>query len=96
MRRAYKFRMRPTAGQHLRLQAAARGGIGNLVELVLQVAQRPQLFDGGRHEAGILQNPVRDTNFLGNEGVIVESGDPKQVLGKPKQARTKDFLSKVL
>ena len=31
-----------------------------------------KLFDGRRHEAGILQDPVRDANFLGNEGVVVE------------------------
>jgi hypothetical protein len=30
------------------------------------------LLDGGRHESGVLENPVRDANFLGNEGVVVE------------------------
>jgi polar amino acid transport system ATP-binding protein len=29
-------------------------------------------------------------------GVVVESGDPKQVLVNPREERTKSFLSKVL
>jgi polar amino acid transport system ATP-binding protein len=31
-----------------------------------------------------------------DEGVVVESGDPREVLARPQQQRTQAFLSKVL
>jgi len=31
-----------------------------------------------------------------DDGVVVETGDPKQVLVNPREQRTKSFLSKVL
>ena len=31
-----------------------------------------------------------------DEGVVVESGAPAEVLGSPRHERTRDFLSKVL
>jgi polar amino acid transport system ATP-binding protein len=31
-----------------------------------------------------------------DDGVIVESGDPREVLANPQHTRTKAFLSKVL
>ncbi|TAL40751.1 MAG: ectoine/hydroxyectoine ABC transporter ATP-binding protein EhuA, partial [Salinibacterium sp.] len=31
-----------------------------------------------------------------DDGVVVESGLPKEVLANPKHARTREFLSKVL
>ena len=39
---------------------------------------------------------VGDSLVFMDEGVVVESGDPKTVLAKPKHERTKAFLSKVL
>jgi polar amino acid transport system ATP-binding protein len=31
-----------------------------------------------------------------DDGVIVEQGDPREVLAAPKEKRTQDFISKVL
>ncbi|CAG9228514.1 hypothetical protein BCAR13_590022 [Paraburkholderia caribensis] len=59
--------------QHLRLQAAAAVAVADGIQFVLQIAQRSQLFDGGRHEARILQNAVRYSNFLGHQGVVIEN-----------------------
>jgi polar amino acid transport system ATP-binding protein len=47
------------------------------------------------HEMGFARE-VADAVYFMDEGVVVESGTPKQVLGNPQEARTREFLSKVL
>jgi polar amino acid transport system ATP-binding protein len=47
------------------------------------------------HEMGFARE-VADTVVFMDGGVIVESGAPAEVLGDPREARTRDFLSKVL
>jgi polar amino acid transport system ATP-binding protein len=47
------------------------------------------------HEMGFARE-VGDSLFFMDEGVVVESGTPEQVLGNPQEARTREFLSKVL
>ena len=47
------------------------------------------------HEIGFARE-VGDTLVFMDEGVIVEAGDPKQVIDNPQHERTKAFLSKVL
>lgn len=47
------------------------------------------------HEMGFARE-VADAVVFIDEGVIVESGSPEDVLIQPQNARTKDFLSKVL
>jgi polar amino acid transport system ATP-binding protein len=39
---------------------------------------------------------VGDTLVFMDDGVVVESGPPKDVLANPREERTKAFLSKVL
>lgn len=39
---------------------------------------------------------VADAVFFMDEGTVVESGTPDQVLGNPQEVRTREFLSKVL
>lgn len=39
---------------------------------------------------------VADRLVFLDDGLIVESGSPREVLANPKQARTKAFLSKLL
>jgi polar amino acid transport system ATP-binding protein len=39
---------------------------------------------------------VADQLVFVDEGVIVESGNPRDVLSNPKHARTQAFLSKLL
>ena len=48
--------------------------------------------------AGEGNNPVEvgDTLVFMDGGVVVEAGDPKQVLTDPQHERTRSFLSKVL
>jgi polar amino acid transport system ATP-binding protein len=47
------------------------------------------------HEMGFAREVADDVHFM-DEGIVVESGSPDQVLGNPKEARTREFLSKVL
>lgn len=47
------------------------------------------------HEIGFARE-VGDLAVFMDEGVVVESGDPRRVLAEPEQERTRAFLSKVL
>jgi polar amino acid transport system ATP-binding protein len=47
------------------------------------------------HEMGFARE-VADSVVFMDEGVVVESGPPSEVLGNPKHERTRSFLSKVL
>jgi len=47
------------------------------------------------HEIGFARE-VADVAVFMDDGVVVETGDPKQVLVNPREQRTKSFLSKVL
>lgn len=70
-----------------------------LVHEVLKVIER--LADEGMtmvlvtHEMGFARE-VADRVLFIDEGRIVEQGPARQVLGAPQQARTREFLSKVL
>jgi polar amino acid transport system ATP-binding protein len=47
------------------------------------------------HEIGFARE-VGDSLVFMDGGVIVEAGNPRDVLGNPQQERTRAFLSKVL
>lgn len=47
------------------------------------------------HEVGFAREVADEVVFV-DQGVIVESGPPSQVLSRPQHARTREFLSKVL
>jgi polar amino acid transport system ATP-binding protein len=47
------------------------------------------------HEMGFARE-VADKLVFMDAGVIVEAGDPREVLANPQHERTKAFLSKVL
>ena len=47
------------------------------------------------HEIGFARE-VADRVVFMDDGVIVEEGDPTEVLANPQHQRTQDFLSKVL
>jgi polar amino acid transport system ATP-binding protein len=70
-----------------------------LVKDVLDVMR--ELVAGGMtmvvvtHEMGFARE-VGDRVLFMDEGVVVEQGDPAQVLGAPREERTRRFLSRVL
>jgi polar amino acid transport system ATP-binding protein len=47
------------------------------------------------HEIGFARE-VGDSLVFMDNGVVVESGNPRDVLGNPREERTRAFLSKVL
>jgi polar amino acid transport system ATP-binding protein len=47
------------------------------------------------HEIGFARE-VADVAVFMDDGVVVETGRPQDVLVNPREARTKEFLSKVL
>ncbi|QWW18746.1 amino acid ABC transporter ATP-binding protein [Schaalia sp. 19OD2882] len=47
------------------------------------------------HEVGFARE-VADTVIFMDEGVVVEKGRPEEVIDSPREARTKEFFSKVL
>jgi polar amino acid transport system ATP-binding protein len=70
--------------------------VGEVLDVMRQLA-----FEFGMtmivvtHEIGFARE-VGDTVVLMDEGVIVESGKPREVFANPKHERTRTFLSKVL
>ena len=47
------------------------------------------------HEIGFAREVADQVVFMA-DGVVVEQGSPEQVLGAPREARTRDFLARVL
>jgi polar amino acid transport system ATP-binding protein len=47
------------------------------------------------HEIGFARE-VGDLLVFMDAGVVVETGDPRQVIANPQHQRTRNFLSKVL
>jgi polar amino acid transport system ATP-binding protein len=47
------------------------------------------------HEIGFARE-VGDSLVFMDQGVVVESGPPKEVLSSPRQERTQIFLSRIL
>jgi len=60
-----------------------------------QLAQEGMTMVVVTHEMGFARE-VADRVLFMDEGVIVEEGTPEQIFSNPQNARTKDFLNKVL
>jgi ABC-type polar amino acid transport system ATPase subunit len=69
--------------------------VGEVLEVMKSLAKEGLAMIVVTHEMGFARE-VADKVLFMDGGVIVEQGTPEEVLGDPKEARTKDFLSKVL
>jgi polar amino acid transport system ATP-binding protein len=69
--------------------------VGDVLDAMRQLARDGMTMIVVTHEMGFARE-VADTAVFMNEGVIVESGPPGQVLVAPQHDRTKSFLAKVL
>ncbi|MNO15079.1 Arginine transport ATP-binding protein ArtM [compost metagenome] len=69
--------------------------VGEVLEVMKKLAEDGMTMVIVTHEMGFARE-VGDRILFMDGGVIVEEGEPSQVFGNPKHARTKDFLSKVL
>ena len=69
--------------------------VGEVLDVMKELARSGMTMIVVTHEMGFARE-VADTLVFMDEGVVVEAGPPRQVLGDPQHDRTKAFLSKVL
>lgn len=69
--------------------------VGDVLEVMKDLARSGMTMIVVTHEIGFARE-VADTVVFMDGGVVVESGNPKDVLDNPQHDRTKTFLSSVL
>jgi general L-amino acid transport system ATP-binding protein len=69
--------------------------IKEVLEAMIALAKSGMTMLVVTHEMGFAR-AVADRMYFFDEGVIVESGTPKQIFESPKEARTQLFLSQIL
>ena len=69
--------------------------VGEVLDVMRDLAKSGMTMIVVTHEIGFARE-VGDALVFMDDGVIVESGAPRDVLGNPQHKRTQDFLSKVL
>ncbi|HEU5008232.1 MAG TPA: amino acid ABC transporter ATP-binding protein [Jatrophihabitantaceae bacterium] len=69
--------------------------VGEVLDVMRELARGGMTMVVVTHEMGFAREVGDELVFM-DEGVVVESGDPREVLANPQQQRTKAFLSKVL
>ncbi|MFT4231534.1 MAG: amino acid ABC transporter ATP-binding protein [Leucobacter sp.] len=69
--------------------------VGEVLEVMRDLAKTGMTMIVVTHEMGFARE-VADTLVFMDGGVVVETGNPREVLANPQHERTKSFLSKVL
>jgi polar amino acid transport system ATP-binding protein len=69
--------------------------VGEVLDVMRQLALEGMTMIVVTHEMGFARE-VGDSLVFMDDGVVVESGAPREVLANPKHKRTQAFLSKVL
>lgn len=69
--------------------------VGDVLEVMKNLAKSGMTMIVVTHEIGFARE-VGDTLTFMDGGVVVESGNPREVLSNPQHHRTKEFLSRVL
>ena len=69
--------------------------VGEVLDVMVKLAHEGMTMMVVTHEMGFARE-VGDNLVFMDGGVIVEEGDPREVLGNPQEERTQSFLSKVL
>jgi polar amino acid transport system ATP-binding protein len=69
--------------------------VGDVLDVMRKLADEGMTMMVVTHEMGFARE-VGDKLVFMDDGVIVEEGDPREVLGNPRHQRTQQFLSKVL
>jgi len=69
--------------------------IGEVLEVMKQLARESMTMMVVTHEMGFARE-VADRVLFIDGGVIVEQGSPEEIFSRPKEQRTREFLSKVL
>ena len=66
---------------------------GEILKVIRQLAQENMTMVIVTHEMGFARE-VADRVIFMDGGVIVEEGEPEQVLGNPREERTRQFLQR--
>ena len=69
--------------------------VGDVLNVMRDLAHEGMTMIVVTHEMGFARE-VGDSLVFMDSGMIVEAGNPRDVIGNPQQERTKEFLSKVL
>jgi polar amino acid transport system ATP-binding protein len=69
--------------------------VGDVLDAMRRLARDGMTMIVVTHEMGFAREVADEVVFM-DEGVVVESGPPAEVLGAPREERTRAFLSKVL
>jgi polar amino acid transport system ATP-binding protein len=69
--------------------------VGEVLDVMRRLAEDGMTMIVVTHEIGFARE-VGDTVVFMDDGVVVETGNPREVLTNPKHERTRSFLSKVL
>ncbi|WP_336713598.1 amino acid ABC transporter ATP-binding protein [Arthrobacter sp. USHLN218] len=69
--------------------------VGEVLQVIRDLAAEGMTMVVVTHEMGFARE-VSDRVIFMADGLIVEEGKPESVFGAPQQARTRDFLAKVL
>jgi polar amino acid transport system ATP-binding protein len=69
--------------------------VGDVLDVMRDLAASGMTMIVVTHEIGFARE-VGDVAVFMDGGVVVEQGDPAEVLGNPRESRTQAFLAKVL
>lgn len=69
--------------------------VGEVLAVMRSLAEEGMTMIVVTHEIGFAREVADQVVFMA-DGVVVEQGTPEQVLGAPREARTRDFLARVL
>jgi polar amino acid transport system ATP-binding protein len=69
--------------------------VGEVLEVMRDLASQGRTMLVATHEMGFAREAASRVMFLDN-GRVLEEGPPEQVLGAPKEERTREFLARVL
>ena len=69
--------------------------VGEVLDVMKALANEGMTMVVVTHEMGFAREVADQLVFM-DAGVVVEAGEPREILANPQQARTKEFLSKVL
>ena len=69
--------------------------VGEVLGVMKKLAEEGMTMVVVTHEMGFAREVANQLVFM-DEGIIMESGNPREMMANPKHERTKAFLSKVL
>jgi polar amino acid transport system ATP-binding protein len=69
--------------------------VGEVLDVMKDLAREGMTMIVVTHEIGFAREVGDNLTFM-DDGVVVESGPPREIIANPQHMRTKSFLSKVL